>query len=59
MSTAKATLVRNTLETKISMSVSFDEEKKGLSEDSKPENVQTAGSSLATMQVKLILDLHP
>ncbi len=31
MSTAKATLVRNTLETKISMSVSFDEEKKGLS----------------------------
>lgn len=43
--------------TNYSISRSVDwKEKKGLSEDSKPDNVQTAGSNLATLQVKLILD---
>lgn len=43
--------------TNYSISRSVDwKEKKGLSEDSKPKNVQTAGSNLATLQVKLTLD---
>ena len=66
----KATLTYRQTETKrkVSIPVQFNptnysisrsvnwKENKGLSEDSKPENVQTAGSSLATLQVKLILD---
>lgn len=39
----------------ISRSVNW-KEKKGLAEDSKPDKVQTTGSNLATLQIKLTLD---